>query len=97
MIGISTARQLYLETAIVGRAPFPRTRMAMVPYAMNSLRADSADALTSNATGVVTSINGADGAMQISGRSGILVVQEGDVSYIQLAAQPTGIQTITTG
>ena len=97
MIGVNTSRQLYLETAIVGRAPFPRTRMAMVPYAMNSLRADSADALTSDATGVVTSLNGAEGALQISGRAGILVVQEGDVSYIQLAAQPTGIQTITTG
>ena len=97
LIGISLSRQLFLETAIVGRAPFPRTHMAMVPYAMNSIRVDSADALTSNASGVVTSVNGADGALQISGRSGILVVQEGDVSYIQLAAPATGIQTITTG
>jgi hypothetical protein len=57
--------------------------MAMVPFAMQALRADSADAITSNATGVVTSINGADGAMQLSGRYGVLVVQEGNTSYIQ--------------
>jgi hypothetical protein len=89
--------ELFLETAIVGRAPFPRTRMAMVPFAMKALKADSADALTSTASGVVTSINGADGALRISGRSGVLVVQEGDVSYIQLAAPAAGVQTITTG
>jgi hypothetical protein len=96
LLGISLNTQIYLETAIVGRAPFPRTRMAMVPFAMQALRADSADALTSNATGVVTSINGADGAMQLSGRYGVLVVQEGNTSYIQLADQATGVKTITS-
>lgn len=96
LLGISLNTQIYLETAIVGRAPFPRTRMAMVPFAMQALRADSADAITSNATGVVTSINGADGAMQLSGRYGVLVVQEGNTSYIQLADQATGVKTITS-
>lgn len=95
---VSLNSELYLEAAIVGRAPFPRTRMAMVPFAMKALKADSADALTSTASGVVTSINGADGSVEIRGRSGILVVQEGDVSYVQLATIPTtGVQTITTG
>lgn len=97
LVNMPLNTQLFLETAIVGRAPFPRTRMAMVPFAMRALRADSADALTSTASGVVTSINGADGALQISGRSGIIVVQEGDVSYVQLATPATGVQTITTG
>lgn len=94
---VSLNSALYLETAIVGRAPFPRTRMAMVPFAMKALKADSANALTSTASGVVTSINGADGSVEIRGRSGILVVQEGDVSYVQLATPASGIQTITTG
>jgi hypothetical protein len=52
----------------------PRTALTAVPYA---LRAAVADAVSSNATGVVTSINGGDGAITLQGGGGTTINRSG--------------------
>ncbi|HLP28158.1 MAG TPA: hypothetical protein VK147_05910, partial [Candidatus Didemnitutus sp.] len=75
--------QLYLETAIAGETPFPRTHLAVVPYAIRAERAEKAGGLDDGATGVVRSLNGAQGDLVINGRSGISVTRSGDTINIE--------------
>jgi len=88
--------QFYLETAITGQAPFPRTRLAVVPYAIRAEFAESAGKLEANATGVVRSLNGGQGDLVISGSSGISVLRSGDTIRVQSTITVTGIESLAS-
>lgn len=97
LAGVNFNQQLYLETALTGQAPFlPRTRLAVVPYAIRAEWADLAGGLTDDATGVVRSLNGGEGHLTVKGENGIAVTRTGDtirVSFTQLSGT---IQEITS-
>ncbi|MBK7412605.1 MAG: hypothetical protein IPI29_08640 [Ignavibacteria bacterium] len=88
--------QLYLETAITGQPPFPRTRLAVVPYAVRAERADKAGGLDDSATGVVRSLNSAQGDLVINGRNGVSVTRSGDTIHIESTVTFNGIMSITS-
>jgi hypothetical protein len=77
---VAADRPYFLDVAVDGGASLaPRTPMTSVPYA---LRAAITDAVAPNATGVVTSINGADGAITLQGEGSTTVNRSGDVVTI---------------
>ncbi len=88
--------QLYLETAIQGQPPFPRTRLAVVPYAVRAERADKAGGLDDNATGFVRTLNGAQGDLVIQGTNGISVNRSGDTIVVSSTITFDGIRSITS-
>ncbi|RPI68605.1 MAG: hypothetical protein EHM43_04390 [Ignavibacteriae bacterium] len=89
--------QLWLETALTGQAPFlPRTRMAVVPYAIRAEWADVAGRLADDATGFVRSLNGGEGHLTIKGENGLSVSRTGDTIRITLAQLSGTIQNITS-
>ena len=69
----------------------PRTRLSAVPYALYSDRARIADSLSADATGVVRSINGADGALLLEGAGSTLISQQGNRFTI---ATPAAVERI---
>ena len=69
----------------------PRTRLSAVPYALFSDRARIADSLSADATGVVRSINGADGALILEGAGSTLISQQGNRFTI---ATPAAVERI---
>ena len=94
LASVNFNQQLWLETGITGQAPFaPRTRFAVVPYAVRAESAQTATSLDPSATGFVRSLNGAEGDLTLKGENGITVTRDGDT--IRIAATIT-VQGITS-
>ncbi len=86
LAGVNFDRALWLETALVGQTPFvPRTRLAVVPFAIRAEHATVADSLSVDFNGFVRSLNGAQGALTIEGENGISVSRSGDTIRITQA------------
>lgn len=86
---------LWLETAIAGEPAFvPRTRLAVVPYAIRAESASVADSITGGVTGVVRTVNGRSGDLVVRGEGGIVVTSSGDTLSIQLAATSATIDSL---
>jgi hypothetical protein len=97
LANVDFSQQLWLETSIVGEPPFvPRTRLAVVPYAIHAEKADMAGGLDPNATGFVRSLNGGQGDLIIKGESGLSVSLDGDTIKITPTVTVTGIERITS-
>lgn len=97
LAGVNFNQQLYLETALTGQAPFlPRTRLAVVPYAIRAEWADLAGGLADDASGVVRSLNGAEGHLTVKGENGIAVTRDGDTIRIAFTQLSGTIQQITS-
>lgn len=97
MANVDFSQQLWLELEIKGNAPFvPRTKLAVVPYAIRAERADKAGSLDDNATGFVKSLNGGQGNLVIKGESGLSVNRDGDTIRITPEVSITGIEQITS-
>jgi hypothetical protein len=65
---LSFDRAYFLGVSVDGGAELaPRTPLTAVPYAMRAAVATVAEGLAPNATGVVTSVNGANGTVQLVG------------------------------
>ncbi|MFM8771057.1 MAG: hypothetical protein ACKOE4_03395, partial [Candidatus Kapaibacterium sp.] len=88
--------QIYLETALAGQPPFPRTRLAVVPYAIRAERAGTADSINANATGFVKSLNQAEGNLVIAGRNGIVVTRTNDTINIESTITFQGILSLSS-
>lgn len=94
LTNVNFNQQLWLETNIAGQAPFtPRTRLAVVPYAIRAESAQTATSLDPSATGFVRTLNGAEGDLTLKGENGITVTRDGDT--IRIAATVT-VQGITS-
>ena len=79
-------RQYWLELSIDGGvAIVPRILFTSSPYAFNAVRADSAMALSTEATGVVRSINGESGGVNLVGGGGTTVTKNGPTITISSA------------
>jgi len=97
LAGVNFEQQLYLEVALQGSTPFlPRTRLAVVPYAIRAERALVAGELDGNATNVVRTVNGQDGNITILGENGITVTTTGDTVRISANITVTGITTLAS-
>lgn len=73
-------RQYWLGVSVDGGAEMtPRTALTAAPYALNAGTADLAKGVSSDARGVVTSLNEIDGPVRIVGDSVIQVTQSGNV------------------
>jgi hypothetical protein len=97
LAGVNFEQQLYLSVRISGLNEFlPRTRLAVVPYAIRAERALVAGGLDANATNVVRSVNGQDGDITILGENGITVTTTGDTVRISANLTVQGITTITS-
>jgi hypothetical protein len=97
LAGVNFEQQLYLSVRIVGQTEFlPRTRLAVVPYAIRAERALVAQGLDNNATNVVRSVNGQDGDITIIGENGITVTTTGDTVRISANITVQGITQITS-
>ena len=91
--GIDFSKQYWLGISVDGGTEMvPRTALTSVPYALHAEVADRANYISSDAKGVVTSINEVDGPIRIIGDSTAKVTQNGKV--ITISALPDGIQTI---
>lgn len=79
-----------------GNELVPRTPMTTAPYAISSGVAQVANSLSSTASGVVTNLNGGEGALTIQGGGGTTINRAGDTITIT-STEPsgaTGIQGI---
>lgn len=65
----------------------PRTPLTAAPYALNAERAES---LSPDATGVVTGINGSDGAITLQGGGGTTVTRDGNTITISSSGGGSG-------
>jgi len=74
----------------------PRTPLTAAPYALYAARAGQADALSPGASGVVTSLNGADGALTLMGGGSTTVNRSGNTITISSTGGSggTGIQGV---
>jgi hypothetical protein len=88
--------QVYLETALAGQPPFPRTRLAVVPYAIRAERAGVADSINVSAGGFVRSLNQAEGNLVIAGKSGIVVTRTNDTINIESTITFQGISNLSS-
>jgi len=86
----------FLGVSVDGGAEMtPRTPLSAAPYA---IRASVADALSPNATGVVTSVNTQGGAITIQGGGGTTVTNTGSIFTISSSGSGgTGIQGVQNG
>jgi hypothetical protein len=92
-MAIDFSKQYWLGVSVDGGAEMvPRTALTAVPYALHAEVADRANYISSDAKGVVTSINEVDGPIRIVGDSNTKVVQNGKV--ITISSLPDGVQTI---
>jgi hypothetical protein len=91
-------RTYYLGISIDGSPELqPRTQLTSVPYALNALVAQSAESLTSNARGVVTSINELDGALRLIGDSTMSITQSGnEITIHARSLAAIGIQSLSS-
>ncbi|RPI69568.1 MAG: hypothetical protein EHM43_01420 [Ignavibacteriae bacterium] len=98
LAGVNFDQQLWLETAITGQTPFlPRTRLAVVPYAIKAENAVVADSISNDFDGFVRSLNGAQGDLTLKGENGITVTRDGDTIRIsQTTVGGAGIERITS-
>ena len=81
-----------LGVSIDGGAELPRTQLSSAPYSLHSA---IADALSSTATGAVTSLNGLAGSVQLQGAGGTTVTPNGNVITISSSGGGgTGIQGV---
>lgn len=97
LAGVDFDQQLWLECAVVTQSPFvPRTRLAVVPYAIHAERADKAGGLDDDATGFVKSLNGGQGDLIIKGENGLAVTRDNDTIKITPTISVTGIERITS-
>lgn len=93
LAGVDFNQQLWLETGIEGEVAFsPRTRLAVVPYAIIAESATVADSVSADFNGLVRSLNGAQGDLTIKGENGISVSRDGDT--IRISAQNIGVGSI---
>lgn len=90
---LSFDRAYYLGVTVDGGAELvPRTPLTAVPYA---LYAERAAGLTPGATGVVTSLNGAEGAVTLQGGGGTTINRSGNtVTISSTGGGGTGIQGV---
>ena len=97
LTGVNFNQQLWLETAIAGQTPFlPRTRMAVVPYAIIAENAVVADSISNDFDGYVRSLNGGQGDLTIKGEDGITVTRDGDTIRVSGTISGGSIETITS-
>ncbi|HET9135566.1 MAG TPA: hypothetical protein VFO76_02925 [Candidatus Kapabacteria bacterium] len=90
---VDFSKQYWLGVSVDGGAEMsPRTALTSAPYALNAAVAAEAKSVSSDATGIVTSINEVDGPIRIIGDSTTKVVQNGQV--ITISALPQGILEI---
>lgn len=76
-------RAYFLGVSVDGAAELtPRTPLTAAPYALYASHAGIADALSPSATGVVTSVNGASGALTIEGGGSTTVNRSGNTITI---------------
>ena len=90
-------RAYWLGLSVDGGAELvPRTTLASVPYAFHALQADVATALSAAATGVVQSVNDADGAITLVGGGTTTVTRSGKTITIASTGGSggTGIQGV---
>lgn len=79
-------RQYFAGISVDGGADLaPRTPLTAVPYALNAVRAEEATALAPGATGVVTTVNGVDGAVTLVGGGSTTVTRSGQSILITSA------------
>ncbi len=79
-------RKYYAGISVDGGAELtPRTELTAVPFALNAAHAEKAGALAAGATGVVTNINGADGAVTLTGGGSTTVTRNGQSILISSA------------
>ncbi len=93
---LSFDRAYFLGVSVDGGLELaPRTALTAVPYALRADRANIAEALAPNATGVVTSINNQSGALTMQGGGGTTVTNVGNAFTISsVGGGGTGIQGV---
>jgi hypothetical protein len=88
---ISFDRAYFLGVSVDGGAELqPRTPMTAVPYAMRASVAEQAQSLAPGATGAVTSVNGAAGAITLQGTGGTTVTTNGSAITIEGSSGTSG-------
>lgn len=88
-------KAMYLGIAIDGENELtPRTALLAVPYAIHSEVADLAKGFTSDAKGIITSINEVSGSVRIIGDSTISVKQNGNSISLHSLITPTNTDGI---
>lgn len=95
---VDFTQQLWVEVGLPGTAQTafePRTKLTAAPYAAVAQQAVVAGGLTPNATGVVRSLNGLEGEVNIIAAGGLVITQQGNDVKIDATAIK-GIVTITT-
>lgn len=97
LAGVDFNQQLWLESGMQNDAAFePRTRLAVVPYAIHAEHADKAGSLDDNATGFVRSLNTKQGDLVITGSGGITVTMSGDSIMLSSNIVVNAIQQLTS-
>ncbi|MFN5377302.1 MAG: hypothetical protein ACK5BQ_00865, partial [Ignavibacteria bacterium] len=88
--------QIYLETAVAGERPFPRTRMSVVPYAVRAETADSAAHIDTSSLDVVRSLNSMRGNLVVTGDSTLIVRSGGDTLYLSTDIRFEAIKEVSS-
>ena len=95
---VDFTRQLWVEVGLPGTSQTafePRTRLTTAPYAAVAQQSIVAGSLSPNAKGVVRSLNGAEGDVNIVAAGGLIITQDGNDVTIDATAIK-GVVTITT-
>ncbi len=95
---VDFTQQLWVEVGLPGTAQTafePRTKLTTAPYAAVAQQAIVAGGLTPDATGVVRSLNGAQGGVNILAAGGLVIRRDGNDVTIDATAV-RGIVTVTT-
>lgn len=89
-------RAYFLGVSVNGGSELaPRTALTAVPFALRAERANVAESLVPNATGVVTSINNQSGTLTMQGGGGTTVTSNGNTFVISsVGGGGTGIQGV---
>lgn len=96
LAAVNFEQELYLEVALAGAPSFARTKLTVVPYAVRAERALTAGGLDDNATGVVRSLNDAQGDVIIRGTNGITVTRNGDTIVVEGDVTVRGIVSLAS-
>ncbi len=84
-------RAYFLGVSVDGGAELtPRTALTAVPYALHAAVADVAEGLAPTVTGVVTSVNGISGSVNLRGAGSTLVSTSGDTVTIEAVSGGDG-------
>jgi hypothetical protein len=95
---VDFTQQLWVEVGLPGTAQTafePRTKLTTAPYAAVAQQAIIAGGLTPDATGVVRSLNGAQGGVNLLATGGLIIRRDGNDITIDATAIK-GILTLTT-